>query len=207
MAEVRYSRYYTYIKPVTENKLIRSVAPYIFSLVTIAVLTLFAIRPTISTILNLQKNIENNKKVLQALEEKGRNLTLGKQNLDSLSPEIKLKIEEAIPTKTNISSLIANIQNSSSPIASASALQIQPLTLIDNTKPQEAILSSLDEVNFSYNIQGDFAQLLAALQNLNKTTRLITITTATMNKQTDGPTVLSVAGKAYFLNKQPKNAQ
>lgn len=199
MATSKYSRYYTYVKPVIENRIIRSSAPYIFSLITISILTIFAIRPTVSTILNLQKNIEENEKVLQALDSKAQSLIEGKRNLDNLNPEIKVKIEAAAPTKTNVPSVIASLQSSSVNIASVSALQIQPLTIIDNTISEEKALLSLGEINFAHNTQGQFYQLLLSLQNLNKSSRLFNITSVIINKQADGPPVLSITGKAYYL--------
>lgn len=199
MATSKYSRYYTYVKPVIENKIIRSSAPYIFSLITISILTIFAIRPTVSTILNLQKNIGENEKVLQALDSKAQSLIEGKRNLDNLNPEIKVKIEAAAPTETNVPAVIANLQSSSVNIASVSALQIQPLTIIDNTISEKKALLSLGEINFAYNTQGQFYQLLLSLENLNKSSRLLNITSVVINKQADDPPVLSITGKAYYL--------
>lgn len=199
MATSKYSRYYTYVKPVIENRIIRSSAPYIFSLITISILTIFAIRPTVSTILNLQKNIGENEKVLQALDSKAQSLIEGKRNLDNLNPEIKVKIEAAAPTETNVPAVIANLQSSSVNIASVSALQIQPLTIIDNTISEKKALLSLGEINFAYNTQGQFYQLLLSLENLNKSSRLLNITSVVINKQADDPPVLSITGKAYYL--------
>lgn len=194
----KFSRYYTYIKPVITNKVVKSSAPYIFSLITIAVLTIFAIRPTISTILNLQKGIEENQKVLNALDQKAQNLIEGKKNLDNLSPEAKAKIEVSVPTKTNIASVIASLQNSSVNHASVSALQIQPLLIIDNTISEQRALLATGEIDFTYNVQGSFAQLLMTLENLKKTPRLLNINSVTMSKQEEA-TVLSITGKAYYL--------
>lgn len=199
MAEPKYSRYYTYIKPVVENKIVKSSAPYVFSLITISILTIFAIRPTVSTILNLQKNIEENQKVLQALDAKAQSLIEGKRNLDNLSPQIKNKIEVSLPTKTNVPAVISSLQSSSLGIASVSALQIQPLTIIDNTTVKEKALLNLGEVYFAYNIQSSFGSLLQTLENLSKSPRLLNITNVIINKQTEGPTVLSISGKAYYL--------
>lgn len=199
MAEPKYSRYYTYIKPVVENKIVKSSAPYVFSLITISILTIFAIRPTVSTILNLQKNIEENQKVLQALDAKAQSLIEGKRNLDNLSPQIKNKIEVSLPTKTNVPAVISSLQSSSLGIASVSALQIQPLTIIDNTTVKEKALLNLGEVYFAYNVQSSFGSLLQTLENLSKSPRLLNITNVVINKQTEGPTVLSISGKAYYL--------
>jgi hypothetical protein len=67
MPSPKYSRYYTFIKPVIEHRFVRSFAPYIFSLLTVIIMMVFAIKPTISTILNLQKDLENNQKKVKLL--------------------------------------------------------------------------------------------------------------------------------------------
>lgn len=195
----KYSRYYTYIKPVTDNKIVRSVAPYIFSLITMMILIIFAIRPTVSVIINLQKNIGDNKQVLKSLEDKAQNLLEGKKNYENIPPETKLKINTAMPDKPAVTFLIASLENSSKLLASASALQLQPVTLINNSLEKGQAKLILGEVDFSYNVSGSFADLLHTLQNINVSPRLIQITSVTISKQPTNPTVLSITGKGYYL--------
>lgn len=194
----KYSRYFTYIKPVTDNKTVKSVAPYIFSLIMIIILVIFAIRPTVSTILNLQKNITENQQVLESLNNKAQNLIEGRKNYNDLFPEIKIKIDLAVPAKPEVALVIASLNNSSKSIASVSALQIQPLILVDTTQ-KKASKSTLDKIDFSYNTVSSFANLLQVLQNINNAPRLMQINNVTINKQSDSPTVLSITGNAYYL--------
>lgn len=198
MTAAKYSRYYTYIKPVIENKFVKSSAPYIFSLITVTVFILFAIRPTISTILNLQKNIENHRQVYGALEKKENDLTAGRNNLQNLGPEKRKKIDSALPENTDVTSLISSLRNSSGREASVSALQIQPVVLLDSKAKSPTAPQSLGEVSFSYNIQGTYGQLLPTLYNLQRSPRLLNISSVVLSSQ-EGATVLSVSGKAYFL--------
>lgn len=193
----KYSRYYTYIKPVIGNKFVKSSAPYIFSLITMTVFILFAISPTISTILNLQKNIENHRQILEALEKKENDLTAGRGNLQNLGDK-RQKINAAIPEHANVTSLISSLRNSSGREASVSALQIQPVVLVDNKTTSQKALLNLGEVSFSYNIQGTYGQLLPTLYNLQRSPRLLNIGSVILSNQ-EGITVLSVSGKAYFL--------
>lgn len=195
----KYSRYYTHIKPVIENKMVRSFAPYIFSLIAIAVFTFFAVRPTISTILNLQKSIEENKKVLETLTTKSQNLAEGKNNYDNLSSETKQKISSLLPASPNVTSLIKGLQNSSTQEASAASLQIQPVVIIDDTVPTQVLHSKTDTLTFSYNIPGAYNQFLSVLESLNEASRLLSITNVNLSKSAEGSMVLSVSGKAYYL--------
>ncbi len=200
MAEAKYSRYFTYIKPATENKYVKSSAPYVFSLLAITVLTVFAIRPTVSTILNLQKNLENNQQVLSSLNSKAETLAAAKRNYENLSPEVKTKINDAIPDQANVTSIIGSLKTASSNISSSSALQIQPVTIIDTTIPANKTKSTLGEVSFSYNVEGSYAQFIAILKNLSKTPRLINIDSIIIGKQSeDKTTIMSINGNAYYL--------
>lgn len=196
MSTPKRSRYYTYIKPVITNPTVKSSAPYIFSVLAVIVFTLFVIRPTIATILQLQKNIEESKKTLQQLEKKGQDLTLAKQNLDNLDPQVKIKINSSLPNQVKVAQLISALQLAGGSESSASAIQIQPLTLYEN---QSSTQLAVGEVDFSFNIQGSYSQLLQTLNNLHRSSRLLSIKTVSVSKEPGEPGILSVSGKAYFL--------
>lgn len=195
MAAAKYTRYYTYIKPVIENPIVKTTAPYVFSILTITIFVLFAIRPTISTILSLQKQLENNQKILASLNKKSQDLATGRKNLESLGPNVKIAIGNAIPSQTDIPSLIRNLQTAS--VSSISAIQIQPLTLIESSsKPKKSL--SLGEVDFSYNIQGSYPEIMSALDKLFNSPRLINIGSIIIGKQEGGALNLAITGKAYY---------
>lgn len=197
MATSKYSRYYVYIKPVIGNKYVKSFAPYIFSLLSLIIFIIFAIRPTVLTIIELQKSIQDNKATLTLLEQKSKDLTDGKRNLDNMSPEIKNKISARLPSSPAVSNLISSLQTSASNVASVSALQVQPVTIYDGTINQTAPLT-LEELAFSFNVQGSYTDLITVLDNLGKTPRLVNLTSAVFNKTTEGIN-LSINGKGYHL--------
>lgn len=200
MVEAKYSRYYTPIKPVLENKVVKSATPYIFSLFTITILIIFAIRPTISTIANLQKSLAENQQTLQALNNKAESLSQARANYQNISPEIKTRIKTAIPENSEVTSIIRSIQTSTYNLSSISALQVQPTNIIDTTIPSGKTKMSLSNVSFSFNIQGNFAQTLLTLQNLNKANRILSIDNLVLNKQPEEKFLLvSISGKAYYL--------
>lgn len=193
-----YSRYFTYIKPIIKSPLIKNYGPTIFTLLTTSILILFAIKPTVETILVLQKKIANSDEVLQKITQKANNLSLGKQNYDNLDQDIKDKISATIPDTVNLKSIIAVLeQTAKAHEASISALQIQPLVI--DTKIQDQI-GSLAEVPFIFNTEGDYENLVAVLQDLKISSRLISIDSLSLSKTSDGTTlVMSLSGKAYYL--------
>lgn len=190
-------RYYTYIKPVVENKTVRSYSPFIFSLITTTILIVFAIKPTISTILNLQKDIENHKKILAQLNTKAQDLTQAKRNLASIDPQIRVKIETAIPNKAEVSTLVKSLQSALPRQASSSALQVQPVVLTQTSA--QKIHPDLGQVSFTYNTEGSFLELVSVLSALSSSPRVIRIESVNLSKQSGGPTIMSINGKAYYL--------
>lgn len=193
-----YSRYFTYIKPLTKLPIIKNYGPAIFTLLTISTLVFFAIRPTVETILVLQKKLVNSDEILQKITEKVDNLSLGKKNYDHLDQNIKNKISSAIPNTVSLKSVISNLEQAAKiHEASISALQIQPLVI--STKNDNQI-GSLSEISFTFNVESNYKNLIALLQDLKSSSRVISIDNLSLSKTAnDKGLVMSLSGKAYYL--------
>lgn len=193
-----YSRYFTYIKPVTKLPIVKNYGPTLFSLLTIGILIFFAIKPTIETILVLQKKLADSDEILQKVTQKANNLSLGKQNYDNLDQTIKDKIAVAIPDATSLKSVIQSLEKAAKTNeASISALQIQPLTISTKTDNQ---IGTITEVSFIFNTEGNYNNLITLLQDLKTSSRLISIDTLSLSKTGDGASlVMSLTGKAYYI--------
>lgn len=193
-----YSRYFTYIKPVIKLPIIKNYGPTIFSLLTMSMLIFFAIRPTVETILVLQKKLADADEVLQKVTQKANNLSLGKKNYDNLDQNVKEKIAAAITDTVSLKSLVQTLEQAAKiHEASVSALQIQPLVVDTEVDDQMGILS---EISFTFNAEGDYQSLIALLQDLRVSSRLISIDNLSMSKVSDSQTlIMSLSGKAFFL--------
>lgn len=193
-----YSRYFTYVKPFTKLPVVKNYAPAVFTLLTISILTIFAIKPTIETILVLQKKLTDSDQVLQKITEKSNNLSLGKKNYDNLDQNIKGKILNLVPDDTNLKTVIQSLEQAAKTHqASISALQIQPLVI--DTKV-EGKIGTVSEVSFIFNTEGSYKNLVALLQDLKTSSRLISIETLSLSKVADGTgLIMSLSGKAYYL--------
>ncbi len=191
------SRYYQYIKPLAQNKFIRSYSPYIFSLIMVAVLIFFAIRPTFSTILNLQKDIQNHSETLARLKEKSQNITLAKRNLESLDKLTRNKIYASVPGSPEVGSVVQSLRSSlPKEASSASVIQIQPVSLTPKVLSKEP---QLQTVVFTFNNEGSFEIFMQTLSSLVRAQRTLSIESITISKQSGGPTVMSLTGKGYYL--------
>lgn len=193
-----YSRYFTYIKPVTRIPIIRTYGSTIFTLITIAIFILFAIKPTVETILVLQKKLENSNEVLQKVTQKSKDLTLAKQNYQNLDQSAKDRIARIIPDNVNLKSLLGDLEQiAKRNEASISAIQIQPLIVA--TKKTDT-LGTLSEISFTFNVEGKYSQLTSLLQDIKSSSRLISIENLSLTKLSEGAgLVMSITGKAYYL--------
>lgn len=194
----RRSRYYTYVAPVIKHPIIRSYGSYIFSLVAVSIFLIFAIRPTISTISVLQKNISNQKEILEGLNTKSRSLKQAQANLESIDSAKLAKLSGLLPSQPNISSLVNSLKASMEPTASISALQIEPVTVIDDSTENKSNLS-VNTVDFSFTITGSYTGLMSSLDKIMKANRLINLKIVNLSRQSQEPVSMSITGKAYFL--------
>lgn len=194
----RYSRYFTYIKPFTRLPIVKTYGPVIFSLLTISVFVVFAIRPTLETILILQKKLADADKIVAQINEKTDNLSKGRENYQLLSQNIKNKVHASIPDNIDIKSLSQALEGSAKTHeASISALQIQPLILENKANENK---NALGEITFIFNIEGSYSTLTSVLRDLKLSSRLISIDKLNFNKVAEGKNIImSVNGKAYFL--------
>lgn len=194
----QYSRYFTYIKPLTRIPIVKTYGSTIFTIIVVLIFIFFAIKPTVETILVLQKKLNDAEAILQKVTQKANDLSEGKQNYDNLDPAIKNGIQSSIPDSIAVRNLIQTLdQLTLTNQASISALQIQPFTLQSDVNTQ---IGTLTEMQFTLNVEAVYAGIISFLQALQDSSRLITINTLSINKAAEGSNlIMSVSGKAYYL--------
>ncbi len=194
-----YSRYYTYIKPVTRLPIIKTYGSTIFTILIIIIFIFFAIKPTVETIVVLQKKLSDTSQVLERINKKATDISLAKQNYDNLSTDIKDKISSAVPDLVQLKTIIQTLEQTAKlHEASISALQIQPLVI--EIKPAKNKLGTLFEIDFTFNLEGTYVNLTSILQDLKASSRLISIDNLSISKLADGSgLVMSISGKAYYI--------
>ncbi|MBI4009332.1 type 4a pilus biogenesis protein PilO, partial [Candidatus Roizmanbacteria bacterium] len=158
----------------------------------------FAIKPTIETILVLQKKLEDSNQVLKKVNQKANDLSAGKANFEKLPTDVKSRINTAVPDLVQLRSVIQTLeQTAKRHQASVSALQIQPLTLVAKTSNR---VGTLSEVTFTFNVEGDYPKLISMLQDFKSSARLISIDSLSIGKLNEGSGLLmSITGKAYYI--------
>lgn len=193
-----YSRYFTYIKPVIKIPIIKTYGSTIFTLVIITIFMIFAIKPTVETILVLQKKLEDSNSTLEKVNKKATNLSLGKENYDNLDENIKNKISNAIPNNTSLKTLIQTLEQIAvTHDASISALQVEPFIIEVANEVQPGTPAN---ISYTFNIEGSYEKLLAILKDLQTSSRLISIESLSLSQLNEGEgLIMSTTGKTYYL--------
>lgn len=191
------SPYYTYIKPLMRNQYVKSYSGMAFAIITIIIFGFFAIRPTISVIISLQKSISDQKAILSSLEQKSQTLETARTNLEQLNPATVAKMNSLLPSNTNLAPLIEYLNSLAIQTnASISALQFQPTPLTAESNTSSV---TTQDVELTFNLQGSYAQFQYIIQNLTRGPRLLDIQNLSLNRTNDNTLILSVNAKAYFL--------
>ena len=164
----------------------------------VSVFIFLAIKPTVETIVVLQKKLVDSNLVLEKVNKKAKDLSLGKANYEKIPVDIKSRITQAIPDTVNLKSAIQSLEQTAIiHNASISALQIQPLVLETKT---DNLPGTLSEVSFTFNTEGEFKNLMLLLQDLRNKVRIISIDSLSLSKLSErAGLVMSITGKAYYI--------
>lgn len=193
------NRYYTFVRPILKHPRFKTYSSLVFNLIALVIFSYFAIRPTIKTILSLQKDIALQKDTLNQLNTKAQNLSLGKASLTTITPSTVARLNNLLPSKTNLPDMIYGInQLSLVTQASISGLQFQPVSLVqipDKLNPK----ATIKEVPFTLNLVAPYPNLVSFLNLLIDNDRLVSIDSVNISQSPDRPLIMSVNAKAYYL--------
>jgi Tfp pilus assembly protein PilO len=198
-AHLNTATYRDYLKllPPIKQEHTKAIIMLIFTFIALSFFGFFAINPTIATIINLQKQIDDNESVLQQLTTKMNHLSQLQQQYTFLSNDLPI-IFAAIPEQANIPFLIGQIQN----IAEQNALTITALRV-----PEVALTngSATDTTASSFTIEletrGSYTNSMHFITALSTMNRLVTIEKIGIKKDTKQNTILlQIQARSY--NKQ-----
>jgi len=94
----RYQRYYTYLEPVMADPLIRGYFGLVASFLLVTFFLVFALSPTINTILSLRKKIVEQQTIVKALDNKISSLITAQENYSQVEPLIPV-LDVALPSR------------------------------------------------------------------------------------------------------------
>ncbi len=186
------NKYFT-LPSYLKEKQAQTITTLIFTFVALSFFGILAISPTLSTIAQLQKQLNDSKNADKQLKQKIENLSLLQTQYNSLKPNIPLVLEN-LPSAPNVPLLIAQIQA----LARKSNIVLSSLQTfqVELTKSQNSDASS----SFTFSLAGtgsytDISSFISLLINFN---RIITINGVSISQQGGNTAQLSLRGNAYF---------
>ena len=191
---IKYEKYYKDILPYLRKEKNQQYLTVILTLGATIFFALFAINPTISTIVKLRREINDSRFVEKKLSEKINNLSILSTQYQSIQEDLPF-VFDAIPKMPEAPTLVAQIQS----IAQESSVEISKLDVSSiNLISEDASTSS----SFAFEIigQGDYDNLQKFTSDLISMQRILSVNSISITKdtETDQNLEINIKGSAYF---------
>lgn len=190
---------YQVLLPILKEEKTRAFTTLAFTLIALSVFGFFAINPTLSTIVRLQKELSDNQFVDKKLTEKINNLSILQAKYKLLENDLSI-ILQALPQTPSAPLFAAQVQSiAAKSNVSISRLQVFQVELSGGKK------KTLDS-SFAFSLEtvGFYPDISAFLTSLVNSQRIVTIDTLSIVKATDfersGMLQLNLRGRVYFKN-------
>lgn len=191
----RYKRYYQSIEQVAAKPQTRVYTTAIFSFLAISLFGWYAIRPTIQTILSLQKEIEDNRLVNVQMEEKIGKLIEAHAIYQGIQDDLPY-VTQALPPAPEVLTALGQVRNianfrgaSISAITSTSAPLLSKEQIAPNkpTAPKGILGRKVKSVQLSVVLVGTYDMLQGIIEDILSMRRIITIDTLNFapNRETE----------------------
>lgn len=201
--------YYRSLIPLFEKPKVAAYTMLVLSFFTVSIFGSFAIRPTLATIAQLRKSIEDQQILLNRMDDKITQLRVAQVEYNNILLDLSA-IFEALPQKPQAASLLGKlnrilIENN----IDISVLQISPIVL---KQSQMADVASSNTIAFTLTGKAPYSDILTLVDLLSRTDRVITIDAidiATIPTSTGTFTsaellTFTIRGKSYVLLQEQK---
>jgi len=186
----------------------RAYLEILMSLGAIIIFSIFAIKPTILTILDLNNEIKTKESINLKLSQKVTNLRLATNLLQSESENLN-SVDQAVPNTATAEILIKQLES----LASSNSLTITNFVAsdavlrgeyskkkkVDETNP---LSENVKELDFSFSVTGDYQNLFnffGALENLRRPIKVDAFTfNSTKNNEDTKIIILTITGRAPY---------
>ena len=196
---IKKDQYEKYLELIPELKSEKNEKLVMITLTIIAaiILGVFAINPTLSTITNLQKQVDDSKFFESKLSEKITNLSNLNQQYQNIQNDLPL-VFDAVPKNSDIATLAATLQA----ITNNSKVKLINLQIQKAEISKKAVSSKeYSTYEFSATCEGNYQDLILFLNNSINFQRILTINSISVVKSTTSTGIalqISISGNAYF---------
>jgi len=188
-------REYLKILPHVKKENTKAITMLIFTFIGLSLLGIFAISPTLSTIIELRKQLEDSSFVHEKLSTKIENLSNLQQQYETIKEDMSF-VFDAIPKTTAASPLIGQVEA----IAQRTNVKLNTVRIgevrLSNNKDN---LTKSAAFTLSIETEGTYEDLLRFASLISSFDRMITIDSISLNKdQRKNVLILSIKAKGYF---------
>lgn len=168
----RYRRYFVNIGRITRKVPIQSLAWLSLSLITVTFFALAAIKPTLTTIAQLTREIKDKREASQKLQQK-IDAIVAAQKVYAKNVDLLLLLNEALPEKNEFPRLAFFLEE----LASSSGVELKSLNFEKITTKQKSTTTYdqplANSLRISLGVAGDFLKLKDFLNGLESSRRVI----------------------------------
>lgn len=209
----RYKEYFLNIVALYQRRAdLKMFLEVILTLSTVIMFSVFALKPTVITIVGLVKEVEEKEETIVALDQKISNLEKASSiyfEIESLIP----KINFSIPDKPNPETLTNQIQiaaaKNSVGLLGMSIGETTVRGIVDKNKKKSTDLrafpSGSGELPVTISVSGNYSSIISFVRDLERLSRPINIDSISINSSNSdlGPTLVSIiSGRVPFLEQK-----
>ena len=189
----KYDKYFELVPNFKQEKT-QKFTTVILTLIAFATLLIFAINPTLSTIANLQKQLDDAKFIKEKLDQKINDLSVLQTKYNNIQPDLPI-VYNAIPKTSQVPQFTGQLQT----LIKESNLSIVALQASDIPTSQ---IDNFSSYTFDISTRGDYQAILNFLEELISMQRVISLSNVSIDKQSENNiNVLQVNVKGYALFK------
>lgn len=189
------SKYREYLKllPDMQHENTRIITTLILTFTAMSFFGIFAINPTLSTIVTLKKQLSDSQLVDEKLGTKVNNLSTLQQQYSQLNVDLST-VFEAIPATPQAPSLMGQIfALSQKTRVQTTSVEVSNVQLIGGKEVGETVFA------FSLQVQGSYADLMNFAKSLTKINRIISVDSLSITKDAKlNGLVMDIRGRGYF---------
>jgi Tfp pilus assembly protein PilO len=178
----RYRRYYTALTPLVQKTKPRMYTTTVFSFLAISLFGWYAIRPTVQTILYLQREIADKTLVNQKMEDKINSLITAQAAYQNVQDKLPL-LEEALPKTPQAIEVASQLRNLSTQTGTTlSSLQITSVPIVAPDASTSAKTTQKPQVDFLIvsSISGSYEAVRTFLEGITDMRRILSVDSLTL---------------------------
>lgn len=183
--------------PKVSKEQVKEYTTLIFTFIALIVFSIFAIKPTLATIIDLKRQISDSEFAVKSLKTKLANLNTLSVQYERLQPDLPI-LFAALPQNPTPASVVGQVQQLAlKKNVQVVTLQSTTVGLYPPTKPG----SGEKYFVFNVTVQGNYASLVSFLTSITSFTRLTSIESIayTKSEKEDVLPKLTIRARAYFM--------